>query len=92
MTQPTTVTARGGEKALGLSIPHRCERFFKLNHAWYFTTREGFAMGPFDSYELAESGAKDYLAFVNKADTHVLKVLRLEKKGPELQQLKANHA
>lgn len=91
MSQTTTVTARGGEQGRAIPIPHRCDRFFKLKHAWYFTTREGFSMGPFDSYELAKSGAKDYLAFVSTADTHVLKALRPEQKGPELK-LKVRHA
>lgn len=76
MTPSTTIPARGGEKPQGRLLPHRCERFFKLDHAWYFTTREGFSMGPFDSQELAARGAKDYLAFVKKADAHVLKALR----------------
>ncbi len=49
-------------------------------------------MGPFDSYELAKSGAKDYLAFLNKADRHVLSVLRTEPKGSELPPLKVRHA
>lgn len=90
MTQATTIPARGGEKLQGQAIPHRCERFFKLSHAWYFTTREGFSMGPFDSYELAASGAKDYLAFVKQADVHILKALRLEQRQEP--KLGAGHA
>lgn len=47
-------------------------------------------MGPFDSYELAASGAKDYLAFVKQADVHILKALRLEQRQEP--KLGAGHA
>lgn len=49
-------------------------------------------MGPFDSCELAKSGAKDYLAFLNKADRHMLSVLRTPPKVSELPPLKLRHA
>lgn len=66
---------RGGESINDSEIPNRGSRCFKLDNSWYFTTREGFSMGPYDSYELAEQGTRDYVAFVSKAEPHMLKLL-----------------
>lgn len=66
----------------GSRLPSRGSRFFKLGDSWYFSTREGFSMGPYDSRELAGKGAEDYLAFASRADARVLKLLR-----PNLQTL-----
>lgn len=75
---------RGGEQIKGSKLPHRGNRFFKLGDSWYFTTREGFSMGPYDSHELADKGTEDYLAFVSKADPKMLKLMT-----PDLQTVQA---
>ena len=36
-------------------VPMRTDRFFAVNSAWYFATREGASIGPFDSKDDGES-------------------------------------
>ena len=40
----------------------RSDRFFTLENRWYFITREGEQLGPFESKAKAESKLRDYLA------------------------------
>lgn len=47
----------------------RSERFFKLHDFWYFATREGTAVGPFDLKEAAEAAVADYIEFIEKSDS-----------------------
>ena len=44
---------RNGENG---RIPARHERFFQSDEYWYYTTREGVDIGPFDSMEDAAEG------------------------------------
>jgi Domain of unknown function (DUF6316) len=48
--------------------PIRSERFFKLHNFWFFATREGAAVGPFDAHEGAANAVGDYIEFMDKAD------------------------
>ncbi|MCW8195955.1 hypothetical protein F6455_14260 [Proteobacteria bacterium 005FR1] len=41
--------------------PVRQERFFKRGDYWYFATREGAAIGPYDDLEQAQAGARHYV-------------------------------
>jgi hypothetical protein len=41
--------------------PIRQERFFKRGNYWYFATREGAAIGPYDNLEHAQAGARHYV-------------------------------
>ena len=66
---------RHSERAFSAEIPSRANRFYKLSDNWYFTTREGFSMGPYDSQEEAQAGTSDFITFVSKATPHVLKLL-----------------
>ena len=50
----------------------RSERFFKLHDYWFFATREGAAVGPFDSKYCAEKAVADYVEFAEKADPEAL--------------------
>jgi len=43
----------------------RQSRFFKKDDLWYFSTREGIDIGPFDSKEEASEGASVYLDFIS---------------------------
>lgn len=43
--------------------PARHPRVKKAIDGWYFSTREGVAIGPFGSEELAVRGVEDYVAF-----------------------------
>jgi hypothetical protein len=50
---------RKGESS---SRPHvRTDRFTLANDAWYFTTREGMDVGPFESRAEAEKGCERLL-------------------------------
>lgn len=48
-----------------ISIPAtRSLRFFQRDGYWYYATREGVDIGPFDSVDDAESGCREYIHFV----------------------------
>ena len=46
--------------------PKRRQRFFKDKGFWYFKTREGIAVGPFDRINLAVAGSRDYINCVRQ--------------------------
>lgn len=48
-------------------IPVRTDRFFSAQGAWYFSTREGNAIGPFEDKEDARQGLDDFIEFVQLA-------------------------
>ena len=56
---------RNGEKG---KIPERHERFFQTEDYWYYTTREGVDIGPFDSLEDACHGANEFIDFICGAE------------------------
>ncbi len=53
----------------------RSDRYFKLSDYWYFITREGATLGPYDSKGQAEQAVVDYIQFVNQATPAILKLL-----------------
>ena len=63
---------RAGE--LG-GVPHRANRFFAVSGEWYFSTREGAPMGPFDDRREAEQGLFDFLEFMALAEPKMLSQL-----------------
>ena len=60
---------RNGE--LG-AVPMRTDRFFAVNSAWYFATREGASIGPFESKYDAQNGLTDFIDFIQLAEPRVL--------------------
>jgi hypothetical protein len=60
---------RNGE--LG-AVPMRTDRFFAVNSAWYFATREGASVGPFEDKAEALGGLADFLDFIQLAEPRVL--------------------
>jgi len=42
-------------------LPQRRQRFFRDKGFWYFKTREGVAVGPFDRINLAVTGSREYI-------------------------------
>ena len=52
---------RNGENG---KVPSRQERFFQQENYWYYTTREGVDIGPFDSREDAVYGAGEFVEFI----------------------------
>jgi len=52
---------RNGENG---RVPARHERFFQSDEYWYYTTREGVDIGPFDNLEDAIGGADEFVNFI----------------------------
>jgi len=60
---------RDGESGV---VPIRTDRFFAVNSAWYFATREGASIGPFGDKSEARKGLADFLDFIKLAEPRVL--------------------
>ena len=67
--QMTMIDRRTGE--LG-AVPMRTDRFFAVNSAWYFATREGASIGPFENKNDAQRGLGDFVDFIKLAEPRVL--------------------
>lgn len=63
-------TVRFGESIN--SIPTRSDRFFDQEAYWYFRTREGLDIGPYDSRDAATQGLNDFLAYLQQAHANVV--------------------
>lgn len=63
-------TNRAGE--ISDDLPPRRNRFFVVGGDWYFKTREGAPMGPFDDRREAEQGLYDFLEFMTLAEPKTL--------------------
>ena len=46
------------------AVPSRSDRFYLLESVWFFATREGAAIGPFETHEEALNGLTDFLEFL----------------------------
>lgn len=53
----------------------RSKRIFQRDNYWYYTTREGVDIGPFDSAPEAEAGVSDFVDFIIHAEPAVAKAL-----------------
>ncbi len=56
-------------------VPLRSTRYFKLHNYWYFATREGATLGPFDTREQAAQTIEDYIGFVEQAPVSAIGML-----------------
>ena len=56
---------RNGENG---KVPSRNDRFFQSEEYWYYTTREGVDIGPFDSLEEAAHGANEFIDFISSVE------------------------
>lgn len=63
---------RTGEQG---SVPARTDRFFASNDYWYYTTREGVDIGPFDTLEDAMHGAGEFTDFISGAEPSFARTL-----------------
>lgn len=45
-------------------VPSRSDRIFEKNAYFYYRTREGIDIGPFDSMRDAERGVRDFIDFM----------------------------
>jgi len=57
-------------------FPNRdSSRFFQSEGYWYYNTREGVAIGPFDSISEAETGVSDFIDFIQHAEPSISETL-----------------
>ena len=49
-------------------IPDRSDRLFTQHNYWYFRTREGMDIGPFDTISEANNGIQSFIDFVRTAE------------------------
>jgi len=56
-------------------VPGRSTRFFKSDDYWYYRTREGVSIGPFDSLGEAEVGVSDFIDFVMHSEPSITAIL-----------------
>jgi hypothetical protein len=54
------------------SIPMRSDRFFAVNTSWFFTTREGADVGPFNTKEEAKHNLSTFIEFISIAPSGTL--------------------
>jgi len=52
--------------------PVRSERLFLQHNYWYFRTREGIEIGPFDNTKEANDGINGFMDFVSTAEPDVV--------------------
>lgn len=70
-----TLLNRSGED--GQSIPPRRGRFAEKEGYWYYSTREGVDIGPFDNIEGAETGVGEFIDFVCASEPNIIEMLKL---------------
>ena len=69
MTTDILPENRGGE--IG-RVPLRSDRLFTKSSYWYFRTREGMDIGPFDSISEAADGVTGFVEFLQAAEPEVV--------------------
>ncbi len=63
---------RFGERG---ETPNRADRVFQKDSYWYYRTREGVNIGPFDSRQDASNGVVEFIDFVSSANPKALQTL-----------------
>lgn len=59
------------------NLPSRNSRFIKKGDYWYYSTREGVDIGPFDNKNDAELGVEEFIDFLTESEPKVTDLLRL---------------
>ncbi len=72
MTMANVAMKRNGENDENTLVPIRSERLFTQYSYWYFRTREGMEIGPFDSAKEASQGIADFMDFVENAEPELI--------------------
>ncbi|MGS2717345.1 DUF6316 family protein [Eionea flava] len=67
VTKITTYIKLQSRKNETIDVPKRSDRLFNQNDYWYFRTREGMDIGPFDTRGDAAIGAKSFIGFLEDA-------------------------
>lgn len=60
---------RNGEKG---PQPERNTRYSQRDGYWYYSTREGIDIGPFDSLQEAQAGVSSFIDFILHAEPDVV--------------------
>ncbi len=68
-----TTLNRTGE--LG-AVPDRNSRILQKDRYWYYSTREGVDIGPFDGRKDAEVGVGEFISFICASESNVLNILK----------------
>jgi hypothetical protein len=67
--------------------PIRSSRYFEQQGYWYFRTREGMDIGPFDTYHSAQEGVRGFVGFLMEAKddvvTRITKYVKLQPRKDE---------
>jgi hypothetical protein len=91
MDKNNNVNLRAGE--LGQPPIFRSNRFFAQENYWYFRTREGLDIGPFDSLSYAKEGLNGFLSFLQQAHndvvTKITKYIKLQPRKKEITDIPA---
>lgn len=58
-----------------VNVPMRTDRFFSAQGQWFFSTREGAPIGPFDDKSEARKGLDDFVEFMSLAQPKTLSKL-----------------
>ncbi len=66
---------RKGESEASSERSERSERIFIQRNYWYFRTREGMDIGPYDSQTDAISGISSFIEFLSTAERKVVERL-----------------
>lgn len=71
------------EVRLGEEDKHwfRCDRFFLIGNQWFFSTREGKDVGPYDSREQAQHGLNLFIECITKQHTDAEYAADIASKG-----------
>jgi hypothetical protein len=67
-------TLRAGESQES-RYHHRTDRFFTAQGEWFFSTREGAPIGPFEDKNEARKGLTDFIEFMTLAEPKTLSKL-----------------
>lgn len=72
VTKITTYITLQSRKNETIDVPKRSDRIFEQSNYWYFRTREGMDIGPFDTRGDASIGAKSFIGFLEDSKPDVV--------------------
>jgi hypothetical protein len=72
VTKITTYIKLQARKDEQIDVPARTDRLFTQDNYWYFRTREGMDIGPFDTRGEAAVGAKSFINFLEGSQPEIV--------------------
>ena len=58
------------------NVPLRSNRYYQKGDYWYYSTREGVDIGPFDTAYEAQVGVSEFIDFITHAEPSVVAILQ----------------